>query len=125
MLTNDLIIDDGDTKDYMEFTKILKYSSSVLFLVLLVHGLVLGFSIPTTILAVVLAAVVCLFEAQLVKSERLEQMEQLNNIVKEFNDHVNTLSKTQTEDKKELIERIANTDSKISSIKLSNGIKRL
>ena len=120
----------------MEFTQVLKKGSAVLFLVLLTHGLILGFSVSTTILSVVLAAVVCLFEAQLVKSERLEQEQRLNNIVRELQEHVNNLSKTQTEDKKEvlnkiqaqaedLVAKIQNTDSKIQTIKLSQGIRKL
>lgn len=120
----------------MEFTQLLKKGSAILFVVLFVHGLILGFSVSTTILAVVLASVSCLFEAQLVKSERLEQNERLKTIVDDFKHRVNNLVETQhnverklilmqEKDKAELMERIANTDSKIQTIKLNQGIKRL
>lgn len=119
----------------MEFTQVLKKGSAILFLVLLAHGLILGFSISTTILSVVLAAVVCLFEAQLVKSERLEQEQRLNKIVRELQDHVNGVSKTQALDKKDLElkmndqyqalqDKISNTDSKIQTLKINAGIRQ-
>lgn len=120
----------------MEFTQLVKKGSAALFLVLLVHGLILGFSISTTILAVLLAAITCLFEAQLVKSERVEHEQRLKSIVDDFKFRVGGLVETQNnverklilmqeKDKAELMERIANTDSKIQTIKLNQGIKRL
>lgn len=109
----------------MEFTKLLKHGSAVLFLILLTHGLVLGFSISSTILSVVLAAVVCLFEAQLVKSERLEQEQRLNNIVAAFKDEVNKLSKIQANDKAEMMERLSQTHSQLNAMKLGQGIRKL
>jgi uncharacterized membrane protein (DUF106 family) len=109
----------------MEFTQVLKKGSAILFLILLVHGLILGFSAASTVLAVVLAAVVCLFEAQLVKHERLEQEQRLSNIVKEFQESVKKLSVTQQEDKAEMMERLAATHSQINAMKVSQGIKRL
>lgn len=120
----------------MEFTQVLKKGSAILFLVLLAHGLILGFSVSTTILSVVLAAVVCLFEAQLVKSERLEQEQRLNNIVSAHKELINKISKIQEEDRKTielkmndqfqaLQDKINNTDSKIQTLKINAGIKRL
>lgn len=119
----------------MEFTQLLKKGSAVLFLVLIVHGLVLGFSAASTILSVVLAAVVCLFEAQLVKSERLEQEQRLNKIVRELQDHVNSVSKKQEQDKLELIaksndqfqalnDKIEFTKSSIQTLKINAGIRQ-
>lgn len=109
----------------MEFTKLLKQGSAVLFLILLTHGLVLGFSNASTILAVVLAAVVCLFEAQLVKSERDEQEQRMKNIVADFQNSVNKLSSQQAEDKKEVMERIASTHSQLNALKVNQGIRKL
>lgn len=109
----------------MEFTRLLKQGSAVLFLVLLVHGLVLGFSSSSTILSVVLAFVVCLFEAQLVKSERIETEERITSITRGFQDQINNMSKTHREDKVEMLERIAATHSQISAIKMNQGIRKL
>lgn len=131
----------------MEFTKLLKQGSAVLFLILLTHGLVLGFSNQTTILAIVLAAVVCLFEAQLVKSERDEQEQRMKNIVAELQNLVNkfyndqkslnasiaaqreedikAILKIHEDDKKEMLERIASTHSQLSALKLNQGIRKL
>lgn len=120
----------------MEFTQVLKKGSAILFLVLLTHGLVLGFTTSSTILNIVLAAVVCLFEAQLVKSERIEQEKRLNNMLTEVKLLINKVSEKQSIDHsnlndkldvkvEELIAKINNTDSKISTIKISQGIKRL
>lgn len=54
----------------MEFTKLLKYGSASLFLVLLAHGLILGFSNPTTIISIVLLLICFAMEQKLVLSER-------------------------------------------------------
>lgn len=56
----------------MEFTKLLKYGSASLFLVLLAHGLILGFTTPTTIISIVLLLVCFLMEQKLVLHEREE-----------------------------------------------------
>jgi hypothetical protein len=121
---------------FVEFTKLVKYGAASLFLILVIHGLVLGFTIPTTVLSVVLVSVVCLFEAQLVKTERDDQEERLQLIVSEFKEQVRKLSETQysdkkevlvkqAEDKEELLKRIDDTRSQMTAIKLSQGIKRL
>lgn len=120
----------------MEFTQVLKKGSALLFIVLVGYGLVVEFYPGVIIIAVVLAAVSSLFEAQLVKSERLEQNERLKIIVDDFKHQVNRLAEVQAnvekklilmqeKDKAEMMERIANTDSKIQTIKLNQGIKRL
>lgn len=77
----------------MEFTKLVKYGAASLFLILVAHGLVLGFSIPTTVISVVLVSVVCIFEAQLVKSERIKYREQISQLVASHNDLVIGLTK--------------------------------
>jgi hypothetical protein len=72
----------------MEFTQLVKKGSACLFLLLLAHGLILGFTVSTTLLSVVLVSVVCLFEAQLVKSERLQVKDQISKMVASHNDLV-------------------------------------
>lgn len=120
----------------MEFTKLVKYGSASLFLILVLHGLVLGFTIPTTVLSVVLVSVVCLFEAQLVKSERdqyskhlvrlqLSYNNKLADVRKELTEQVTKVSELQKVINDELQEKIDNTRSQMSVVKMSQGIKRL
>ena len=109
----------------MEFTQIVKKGSACLFLVLLAHGLYFGFSIPTTVLSVVLVGVVCLFEAQLVKSERLEYEKKVALMTTNFEQQVFKVSEQAKADNAQLKEMIDTTRSQISAIKVNQGMRKM
>lgn len=108
----------------MEFTKLVKHGSACLFLVLLVHGLILGFSVPTTVLSVVLVSVVCLFEAQLVKSERDQYEKKVALITVQFEQQVIKVSEQSKLEKEQLKEQLDNLKSQINGIKMNNMIRK-
>lgn len=120
----------------MEFTKLVKYGTASLFLVLVAHGLILGFNNSTTVLSVVLVAVTYLLESRLLKSERADYEQEIKTIVSDFRQQVKKLSEAheqdkvslmqqQATDKDELLKKLDNTHSQISSLKLTNGIRKL
>jgi hypothetical protein len=119
----------------MEFTQLVKKGSASLFLVLLAHGLILGFSIPTTVLSVVLVSVVCLFEAQFVKSERVESEKRLASqtaesekrialMTTQFEQQVIKLSEQSQLEKEQLKEHLDNLKSQINGMKMNNLIRK-
>lgn len=119
----------------MEFSKIIKYSAAVLFLALVIHSVLSGFNVHSTILCVSLAAVISMFELHLIKSERLEYEQRLKNIIAAFDEQINNISQKEKEHNKSvhdridevaktLTEKINNTDSKIQTMKLSVGMKQ-
>ncbi len=118
----------------MEFTQLVKKGAACLFLVLITHGLILGFSVPTTVLSVVLVSVVCLFEAQLVKSERIKVRQEINQLIsnhnlividlqKEFGEQVIKLSEQSQLEKEQLKEHLDNLKSQINGMKMNNMIR--
>ena len=109
----------------MEFTQLVKKGSACLFLILVGHGLILGFTIPTTVLSVVLVAVVCLFEAQLVKSERQESDKRIALMITQFETQVLKVSEQAASDKEQLKEMIDTTRSQISAVKVSQGMRKM
>ena len=131
----------------MEFTQLVKKGSALLFLVLLAHGLILGFTVPTTVLSVVLVSVVCLFEAQLVKSERLQVQDKISKMVAsnndlvvdltegfekklalrtaEFEQQVIKLSEQSKLDREQLKEMIDQTRSQINAVKMNNTLRKI
>lgn len=108
----------------MEFTQLVKKGSACLFLVLMLHGLILGFSIPTTVLSVVLASVVCLFEAQLVKSERVETEKRIALMTAQFEQQVIKLSELRKFDKEQLDEQLNNVKAQINGIRMNGAIRK-
>lgn len=108
----------------VEFTNLVKKGSACLFLVLLAHGLILGFTVPTTVLSVVLALVVCLFEAQLVKSERVESEKRIALMVTQFELQVSKVSEQGKLEKEQLKDQLDNLKSQINGIKMNNIIRK-
>jgi hypothetical protein len=119
----------------MEFTQLVKKGSALLFLILLAHGLILGFTISTTVLSVVLVSVVCLFEAQLVKSERDVYERNVTEMksdfdkklilrTAEFEQQVIKLSEQSKLDKEQLKEHLDNLKSQINGMKMNNMIRK-
>lgn len=109
----------------MEFTQLVKKGSACLFLVLVLHGLTIGFSVPTTILSVVLALVVCLFEAQLVKSERVESEKRIVLMVTNFEQQVIKLSEQSKLNREQLENMIDSTKSQINAMKMNSTIRKV
>jgi hypothetical protein len=130
----------------MEFTQLVKKGSACLFLVLLAHGLILGFTIPTTVLSVVLVSVVCLFEAQLVKSERMEVRKEVLKLIasqtalvvdlqteyekklvlrtSEFEQQVIKLSEQKKLGDEQIQERVQTLQAQIGAMKMNNAIRK-
>lgn len=119
----------------MEFTKLVKFGAACLFLVLLVHGLILGFTVSTTVLSVVLVSVVCLFEAQLVKSERdiyeknVAEMKsdfdrKLILRTNEFEQQVIKLSEQRKIEHDQLQEHLGNIKAQFGAFKMNSTIRK-
>lgn len=117
----------------MEFTKLFKYVSASLFLVLLAHGLFLGFSIPTTIISIVLLLVCFLMEQKLVLHEREELNTKIHEILTSHNYEVANLiagheilvKELHTEYKKnqeDIMKKIEVTHSQINILKTAQGV---
>lgn len=99
----------------MEFTRLLKYGSAALFLILLAHGLILGFSIPTTIISVVLVLICFLMEQKLVLHER----EELNT---KYQQKLTELLQQRENDHAEFQRKLDTVHSQLSTLKTASGI---
>jgi mannitol-specific phosphotransferase system IIBC component len=109
----------------VNFTKLLKFGSALMTLVLIGNGLVRGFDLNTTVLSVVLVLVSYLLEARLLKSEREENEARIIQINHAFEELVNKLSKVQASDKEEILKKIEHTHSQLSALKMNQGIRKL
>lgn len=109
----------------MEFTKLLKYGCSVLTLILIGNGLYRGFDLNTTVLSVVLVLVAYLLEARLIKQERDESEARFKTMVAAFEELVNKVSRTQSADKAELVEKISLIATQIQALKTSQSLGRI
>lgn len=109
----------------MEFTKLLKYGTSVLFLILLAHGLILGFSIPTTILSVVLISICFAMEQKLLKHEKEEFNTKLSNILTTHDSEMKALVEKNKKDNEEVIKKIEATHQQINTMKAAQGMRKV
>lgn len=102
----------------MEFTRLLKYGSAILFLILLAHGLILGFSIPTTIISIVLILICFVMEQKLVLHER----EELNT---KFVEILTTRDKVFEEENQALQKKLEAVHSQLNTLKTGIGMRKL
>jgi uncharacterized protein HemX len=120
----------------MEFTKLFKYGSASLFLVLLVHGLVLSFSTPTTILSVVLLLVCFAMEQKLVLHEREQVNTKIEEILTRHRDEVSRMKEDQGQlltqlhdrygtEQKELLKKLEAVHSQLNTLKTGIGMRKL
>lgn len=101
----------------MEFTRLLKYGSAALFLILLAHGLYLGFSIPTTIISVVLLLICFAMEQKLVLHEREQVNTKIENILTEHKKEMQELHS-------DLTKKLEATHSQLNTLKTGIGMRR-
>lgn len=106
----------------MEFTQLVKKGAACLFLVLVLHGLVLGFSISTTVLSVVLAVIVFKMESELVLSERKESEKRIALITSQFEAQVIKLSEQRKLETEGLQEHLQNIKAQIGAMKMNNAL---
>lgn len=106
----------------VEFTKILKFGAAIIALVLIGKGTITGFDFLATIISVALLVIVYKMDKELLLSERAKSEDRILEIVTKYELQVKQLSDSQLSIKDELQKKIENTDSKISSLKLSTGM---
>lgn len=109
----------------MEFTKLFKYASAILFLILLAHGLFLGFSIPTTIISIALLSVCFAMEQKLVKHEREEFNTKLEQILTMQEDKVSKLVSDHKFEMLEMTKKLDAVHSQLTTLKTGIGMRKV
>lgn len=109
----------------MEFTRLLKYGSAALFLILLAHGLVLGFSLPTTIISIALLLVCFLMEQKLVLHEREMLNTKFNEKLTELVIERNEMEVRFVKEQDKLQQKLDAVHSQLNTLKTGIGMRKL
>jgi phage host-nuclease inhibitor protein Gam len=120
----------------MEFTKLLKYGSASLFLILVAHGLFRGFTNSTTIISIALLAVCFTMEQFFNLSERAqfqkefkriltENRESIDQLIEHYESVVKNLNDEYKANQEDVMKKIEFTHSQINTMKMGSGMTSL